>query len=108
MQETFPVIFTPSYEKEEEVMNENLILEGNTIYEIDPDCMRMKMQPQQRQAAGGGVTGTGAEGDRRAEYEEFGYGSSSSRSRSSCALLGALILAGCQAKRRGRNNFCGR
>ena len=45
MQETFPVIFTPSYEKEEEVMNENLILEGNTIYEIDPDCMRMKMQP---------------------------------------------------------------
>ena len=47
MQETFPVIFTPSYEKEEEVINENLILEGNTIYEIDPDCMRMKMQPQQ-------------------------------------------------------------
>ena len=35
-------------------MKENLILEGNTIYEIDPVCMRMKTQPQQRQAAGGG------------------------------------------------------
>lgn len=100
-------------------MKENLILEGNTIYEIDPVCMRMKTQPQQRQAAGGGrMTEVKAEGDRRADCGcgNFSCGRnipcrSSHRcscSRSSRAILGALILAGCQAKRRGQNNFCGR
>lgn len=99
-------------------MKENLILEGNTIYEIDPVCMRMKTQPQQRQAAGGGrMTEVKAEGDRREDCgcENFSCGRnipcrSSHRcsSRSSRAILGALILAGCQAKRRGWKTFCGR
>lgn len=32
-------------------MNENLIFEGNTIYELDPECMRVK-----REAAHGCTT----------------------------------------------------
>lgn len=35
-------------------MNENLILEGNTIYELDPICMRTKRNFAQRQTAGDG------------------------------------------------------
>ena len=37
-----PCISTPSYEKEGGFMNENLIFEGNTIYELDPICMDQK------------------------------------------------------------------
>lgn len=86
-------------------MKENLILEGNTIYEIDPVCMRMKTHPQQRQAAGGGrMTEAEKEGDR---WEGCGCESFCRRS-NSCVVLGALVLAGCRVKRRGRNNFCGR
>lgn len=27
-------------------MNENLIVEGNTIYEIDPECLKKKREQQ--------------------------------------------------------------
>lgn len=30
-------------------MNENLIVDDNTIYEIDPECMRKKREQQRKQ-----------------------------------------------------------
>lgn len=30
-------------------MNENLIVEDNTIYEIDPECLRKKRERQERE-----------------------------------------------------------
>lgn len=30
-------------------MNENLIVEDNTIYEIDPECLRKKRERQKRE-----------------------------------------------------------
>ena len=33
-------------------MNENLIFEGNTIYEIDPVCMREKQMYKEREKRG--------------------------------------------------------
>lgn len=44
----------PSYEEGKEVMNENLIFEGNTIYELDPVCMREKRNHIRRNPAGNG------------------------------------------------------
>ena len=32
-------------------MNENLILEENTIYEIDPECLRKKREQQEKEKA---------------------------------------------------------
>lgn len=29
-------------------MNENLIVEGNTIYEIDPECLKKKREQQEK------------------------------------------------------------
>lgn len=40
--------FTLSYEKVETVMNKNLIFDGNTIYEIDPVCMKEKRMWEKR------------------------------------------------------------
>lgn len=37
-------------------MNENLILEGNTIYELDPVCMRTKRNFVQKAAKGEKIT----------------------------------------------------
>jgi hypothetical protein len=48
--------FTPSYVKDEKVMNENLIFEGNTVYEIDPLCVKEK-EKQERKRRAMGETG---------------------------------------------------
>ena len=29
-------------------MNENLIVDGNTIYEIDPECLKKKREQQEK------------------------------------------------------------
>lgn len=77
-------------------MKENLILEGNTIYEIDPVCMKMKTQPQRRQAAGGGRIA-------EAEMESCRHGNG--RGRKCFVILGALMLAGCQTKHRKQESL---
>ena len=41
MQVDLSVIIS-SYEGRDRIMNENLIVEDNTIYEIDPECLKRK------------------------------------------------------------------
>ena len=41
MQVDLSVIIS-SYERRDRIMNENLIVEDNTIYEIDPECLKKK------------------------------------------------------------------
>lgn len=75
-------------------MKENLILEGNTIYEIDPVCMKMKNQTMPRQAAGGGRI-TEVEMENCRCKNSCGNGN-----KKSFVIFGVLILACCQWKRR--------
>lgn len=39
-------VIIPSYERRKRIMNENLIVEDNTIYEIDPECLKKKRKCQ--------------------------------------------------------------
>lgn len=39
-------VIIPFYEGSKKIMNENLIVEGNTIYEIDPECLKKKREQQ--------------------------------------------------------------
>ena len=36
------------YEGRDRIMNENLIVEDNTIYEIDPECLKKKREREAR------------------------------------------------------------
>lgn len=97
-------------------MNKNLILEGNTIYELDPVCMRTKcgLQPTRQQEACAGC------GAHRPEAGNAGYrfckkaaaGMESGfcekaaadvknpgrPNHKMCPLLGAVILSACCRK----------
>lgn len=119
---------TPSYERKEKDMNKNLILEGNTIYELDPVCMRTKsgLNPtrQQEVCAGCGAHSPEAGSARyrfckkaAAGMESGSYGKAASSGESEfcgkaaagirnpgrpnhkmCPLLGAVILSACCRK----------
>lgn len=41
-------VIIPFYEGSKKIMNENLIVEGNTIYEIDPECLKKKREQQEK------------------------------------------------------------
>lgn len=45
-------------------MNENLIVEDNTIYEIDPECLRKKREQQKEREKKKGEAGM-AEGEKK-------------------------------------------
>ena len=47
MQVDLSVIIS-SYERRDRIMNENLIVEDNTIYEIDPECLKKKREREAR------------------------------------------------------------
>ena len=47
MQVDLSVIIS-SYEGRDRIMNENLIVEDNTIYEIDPECLKKKREQEAR------------------------------------------------------------
>ena len=47
MQVDLSVIIS-SYERRDRIMNENLIVEDNTIYEIDPECFKKKREREAR------------------------------------------------------------
>lgn len=109
-------------------MNKNLILEGNTIYELDPVCMRTKcgLHPTRQQGACAGCGAhrpeTGSAGYRfckktAAGMESGSYGKAASSGESEfcgkaaagirnpgrpnhkmCPLLGAVILSACCRK----------
>ncbi len=100
-------------------MNENLILEGNTIYELDPVCLQRKHHlPPGRVNAGSGVTET--ETDKAKCQCENQYKNQCDgicpgrrnlsdnptpdyrchRNRKVGMILGVLILAGRQGKER--------
>ena len=42
-------VIIPFYEGSKKIMNENqnLIVDGNTIYEIDPECLKRKRKQQE-------------------------------------------------------------
>lgn len=69
-------------------MNENLILEGNTIYELDPICMRTKRNFAQRQTAGDGRMTTIAGRECCGNKKECPC----------CAVFCAALLVGCRMK----------
>ena len=100
-------------------MNENLILEGNTIYELDPVCLQRKHHlPPGRANAGSGVTETETdkakcqcENQYENQYNEICPGRRTlsdnpvlnhrcHRNRKLGMILGVLILAGRQGKER--------
>lgn len=101
-------------------MNENLILEGNTIYELDPVCLQRKHHlPPGRANAGSGVTETETdkakcqcENQYENQYNEICPGRRTlsdnpvlnhrcHRNRKVGMILGVLILVGRQGKERG-------
>ena len=45
MQVDLSVIIS-SYEGRDRIMNENLIVEDNTIYEIDPECLKKNREQE--------------------------------------------------------------
>lgn len=47
MQVDLSVIIS-SYERRDRIMNENLIVEDNTINEIDPECLKKKREQEAR------------------------------------------------------------
>ena len=80
-------------------MNKNLILEGNTIYELDPVCMRTKcfLHPTRQQGACAGC------GAHRPEAGSAGKAAAGVRkpgrqNHKMCPLLGAVILSACCRK----------
>lgn len=97
-------------------MNKNLILEGNTIYELDPVCMRTKcgLHPTRQQGACAGCGAhrpeAGNAGYRfckktAAGMESGSYGKAAAGVRNPgrpnhkmCPLLGAVILSACCRK----------
>lgn len=85
-------------------MNKNLILEGNTIYELDPVCMRTKcfLHPTRQQGACAGCGAhrpeAGSAGYRFCKKAAAGIRNTGRPNHKMCPLLGAVILSACCRK----------
>lgn len=85
-------------------MNKNLILEGNTIYELDPVCMRTKcgLHPSLQQGACAGCGAhrpeAGNAGYRFCKKAAAGIRNPGRPNHKMCPLLGAVILSACCRK----------